>query len=268
MAKIEHYKTVIVNGYAPKGSASNPYTWDEYIKMVEEGTWTGGFVEGAGYILPDVTIYGSLHDSQDDSFNDSYYFSDAEGSNGSSNTGGNTGGGGTGSGGDGGNSGVYADVLKPSDFCGFKKSEPRNCFERCKEMLKKTGASLNGKEILMTYSDADGNATDHTSNTAKGLDYIDSQLEKGHAVIVVVDYKAGTSLDPSRADKAGDHFVIIVGGGRNGGYHYFDPATAYQDRGTSEDNKFDLGNGKLTDKNNCTGKGEHNYTVSSIRQNH
>lgn len=43
----------------PKGSASNPYTLDEYEKKLNEGTWTGGFVEGIGYVIGEIVSYGN-----------------------------------------------------------------------------------------------------------------------------------------------------------------------------------------------------------------
>ena len=38
-------------------------------------------------------------------------------------------------------------------------------------------------------------------------------------------------MGPTKDDQAGDHFVIIVGGNQNTGYHYFDPATKYVTKG-------------------------------------
>lgn len=81
-------------------------------------------------------------------------------------------------------------------------------------------------------------------------------------VIVAVDYKTGSS----NKDSIGDHFVIIVGRDPALGYHYFDPATANQERGTSMNNMFLLQNNKLVDSNSCTGETKY-YTVTSIRIN-
>ena len=85
--------------------------------------------------------------------------------------------------------------------------------------------------------------------------------------MVAVDYKVGTSMGEDRKDQAGDHFVVIVGGDSSNGYHYYDPATANIDRGTSVSNTFTLKDGKLTDVNECTGKSTNYYTVTSIREN-
>ncbi len=41
---------------APKGSVNNPYTQVEYESMLAAGTWTEGYVEGMGYVLPEVVV--------------------------------------------------------------------------------------------------------------------------------------------------------------------------------------------------------------------
>jgi len=50
---------------APKGSASNPYTYKEFDSMMNNGTWEGGYVEGYGYMDKGVTITGTSEDSED-----------------------------------------------------------------------------------------------------------------------------------------------------------------------------------------------------------
>ena len=124
-------------------------------------------------------------------------------------------------------------------------------------------------EILMANSDSLGNATTAASSFEEGLDYIDDQLMQGIPVIVGVSHDKGKSVGDDWKDDAADHFVIIVGGSRTSGYHYFDPATANQRRGTSTDNKFTMQGNLLKDKNNCRGEGkkyEKDYTLTSIRK--
>lgn len=58
MSTIKHYE---------QGESENPvpvdstkiYTLEEYEHMLEEGTWTGGNVEGMGYVMGEIVIYGS-----------------------------------------------------------------------------------------------------------------------------------------------------------------------------------------------------------------
>ena len=38
------------------GSPNNPYTAHEYVMMLINNKWEGGYVEGCGYILPSVTV--------------------------------------------------------------------------------------------------------------------------------------------------------------------------------------------------------------------
>lgn len=195
-----------------------------------------------------------------------------QGGNGGMAGGGNTGGG-TPSGGGSGSSHSggdeypdIPDVISTSAFKGLTKKD--GCFDRCKEMLFNANGNWSGKdgqEIPMANSSNIGRATTAASTFEEGLDYIDSQLKQGKPVIVVVDYKPGNTIGGERKDKAGDHFVIIVGGSRTSGYHYFDPATADRGRGTSLDNKFKLEGNLLKDVNNCTLKEERHYTVTAVR---
>jgi len=76
MSTIEPYLTSQGDGEAPKGSASNPYTFEECEAMLNAGTWTGGYVVGYGFIKKEIVINGSVissdetSDSSDDSSDD------------------------------------------------------------------------------------------------------------------------------------------------------------------------------------------------------
>lgn len=118
----------------------------------------------------------------------------------------------------------------------------------------------------MAKCDLNGCVTIAADTYQLGLDYIDGQLEKGRPVIVAVDYKKGHSTGDGKQDQAGDHFVIVVGGGRSTGYHYFDPATGNTEKGTSSSNRFSRDGSLWKDCNDCSGK-SHYYTLSSIRKN-
>lgn len=180
-----------------------------------------------------------------------------------------------------GNDKAIADVLPTSKFSGFRNNDPRGCYTRCCEMLKSADCKpvgmhyeiVNGKQIvidpdiIMVNYTKDGTAGVPTGNVQIGLNYIDSQLSKNHPVMVAVDYKKGTSRKSNRTDQASDHFVVIVGGSRTYGYHYFDPATKDIGRGTSANNRFVLNNDRLSDDNNCTLNGVHHYTIVSIIKN-
>lgn len=287
-----------------KGTYENPYSFKEYEDLVNAGMWKGGWVRyqtGVYYAALGGVAHGSLGCDDDgsdtmgsDSIGCDYYGSDELGSDTTEietpsqpgdSTGTNPGrGGGGGTGGvnpgggipSGGGSGTshsggdnypdIPDVLPTSAFKGLTKKD--GCFERCKEMLTAGNgdwSGKDGKEILMAHSDSTGQATTAASSFEDGLDYIDGQLKQGKPVIVVVDYKPGDTMGGERNDKGGDHFVIIVGGSRTSGYHYFDPATANQGRGTSTDNTFRMEGNLLKDVNNCTLKEVRYYTVTAVR---
>ncbi len=65
MKKLKLYSvsTQSGNGTAAKGSASNPYTKEEYEAMLDNDSWPGGYVEGLGYCLRGVTVTASSSDS-------------------------------------------------------------------------------------------------------------------------------------------------------------------------------------------------------------
>lgn len=259
----------------PKGSSSNPYTQEEYDDIINSGKdWPGGFVEGLGYVAGDTIItssYFSEDSWEDSSYSDPWGDSSSSqgtggGSHGNSNSGGQGGSSGSGHTNYDGQDGGTSDVLKPKDFSGFRKDDAAGCLNRCQDMLKKSNCELSGAEIAIMKYDVNGRATSATSRYSEGISYIDSQLKMGHPVIVGVDYKKGHSTGNGRADQAADHFVIIVGGNLSSGYHYFDPATASQEKGTSSSNKFTEQGGALKCTTSCTGT-THEYTLTSIRKN-
>ena len=107
MTEIKGYraKAQSEDSTSPKGSYDNPYTEDEFNSMSAAGTWTGGWVDGMGYVGLTVEVTPSS-----DSFSDSDSWSDPWGSmsdpwgssddksNSPSGNGGNGGGGGSHSG--------------------------------------------------------------------------------------------------------------------------------------------------------------------------
>lgn len=164
------------------------------------------------------------------------------------------------------------DVLSSNKFEGYRESDPKGCLNRCKDMLANAGCQLSNaekaedREILMANSDSAGNATTAASSFEEGLDYLDSQLKQGNPVIVGVDYGPGHTTGSAWNDKATNHFVIIVGGGRTSGYHFYDPGTRYQGSGTSTKNKFTIDDGILMSTETHVGGAKY-YKLVSIRKN-
>lgn len=59
-----------------KGTKDNPFTVEEYNSMLENGTWTGGYVQGFGYCMKSLDVYGSSSDfcsESDDCSNDGFF---------------------------------------------------------------------------------------------------------------------------------------------------------------------------------------------------
>ncbi|KGI22888.1 hypothetical protein [Hoylesella timonensis] len=294
MEKIKLYiaKAQSNNSDAAKGTAENPYTEEEFETMLDNGTWPGGYVQNMGYVMKEVVVSSSYPDSGVVDSDDSWSWSDPwdsssdpwdsssepwDGTNSSGNSGNNHNGGSQGvdvnSGGHGGGGVIsgnkpVSDVIPTSAFKGYRDSDKAGCLNRCREMLATANCELTGSEIAMANYDSNGRATTATDNYKSGLAYIDSQLRQKKPVIVAVDYKEKTSLGSGRKDRAGDHFVIIVGGSQTHGYHYYDPATANIEKGTSSDNTFRLDGKLLKDENRCTGSSNVKYyTLTSIRKN-
>ena len=104
----------------------------------------------------------------------------------------------------------------------------------------------------------------------EGIDTINSALQNGKPIIVGVDYKIEKYNDGLE-----DHFIVIVGrtvssdssGNQVVKYHYFDPTTTQQNKGTSDKNMLILTqDGKLVGTfREGEGKYEHDYTVTSVR---
>jgi hypothetical protein len=290
MSEIEQYNACTSSG--AKGSSSNPYSQVEFYELLDSGNWEGGYVTGMGYVTPEAVVGGSdsASGSDSDSGSDSNDFSDMWPNNpqddpedhtnsgndqqGQNGGGGSTGGGSNGTGSNNGNSSgepeegnSIHDVLSSNQFHGYKESEKRECLKRCTEMLKEVKCELNGKEILMAhYESVNHRATTAVNNYNEGINYIVDQLNMGHPVVVGVDYKKGHSTGDTRADQAADHFVVIVGQNSDGSFHYYDPNTANQSRGTSDSNVFTLEDNLLKSVNVSSGS-THNYIVTSIRTN-
>lgn len=274
-----------------KGSMSNPYTMSEYESMADAGTWQGGYVKDDNgtvtYMMKDLIVTGYSSGSyksgsssgdyqfasytsfsgdpslnEDEDGDDSYGNGGGSGSTGGSGSSGNSGstGGGSGS-----NGSSVPDISNKVTFSGFRKDDTAGCLRRCMEMLKSAGGELTGEDIPMgIYQDK--RVVGPIDNYFDGILYIEEQLYKGLPVIVYVDYKDGCSVGSTKNDKAGDHAIIIVGGTCASGFHFYDPATGNEGRGTSTSNRLIYQEGMFQCVCTCTGNSKH-YILSSIRKN-
>lgn len=159
------------------------------------------------------------------------------------------------------------DILAREQFSPFDSNDKVGCKRRCIEMLAKSGGELSGDRIDITINDDNGRASSPSNKFQQGINAIDKSLDKKQAIILNVDYKDGTA---SSADKAGDHFIIVVGKTKIDGityYHFYDPATQFKDIGTANSNVLYVKDGFLQGIF-ITKKGEvKEYKVTSVRLN-
>ena len=119
----------------------------------------------------------------------------------------------------------------------------------------------------MTINNERGRATSHSSDFQKGLNAINKALDKKQTIILNVDYKEGTA---SSADRAGDHFIIVVGRTIIDGvsyYHFYDPATQFTNFGTANTNVLYVKDGFLQGNFVKRNGSINNYKVTSVRLN-
>lgn len=58
------------SGGAPKGTESNPYTLNEFLSAMQNGTWTGGYVKNLGYI--EAGEYSKSSDDVEEDYGSEY----------------------------------------------------------------------------------------------------------------------------------------------------------------------------------------------------
>ena len=159
------------------------------------------------------------------------------------------------------------DVIGIDGFKPFNPSDRTGCKRRCMEMLAHSGCELSGERIDMTVNNDNGRAIAQSADFQKGINAIDNALDKKQTIILNVDYKDGTA---SSADRAGDHFIIIVGRTIIDGiayYHFYDPATQFADYGTANTNVLYVKDGFLQGSFIKRNGSVNKYKVTSVRLN-
>lgn len=122
------------------------------------------------------------------------------------------------------------------------KQSPGQCFKACKKILSNEGYKniAQGERIYLVKEQKDELVTDK-KGFSKGVEVINSYLEKGRPIIVGVHNEFGKGINKASGYTT-DHFVVITGRGIDEGgrkyYNFFDVGTAKQDKGTSDLNRL------------------------------
>ena len=164
------------------------------------------------------------------------------------------------------------------------QSSRNGCRDAAYDMAQSTGAhpTRNG-EVFMVNHNSDGVATTPTNNVQQGLSVLNSNIEKGLAVVIGIDYKMKQkhNLDKAQVDAKGisqtssygdgmtDHFITVVGEMYNcktgaTSYYFYDPGSPAN--GSSPANVIQMSNGYLQGRT-AFGNPAHNFKVTTIRRN-
>ncbi len=143
--------------------------------------------------------------------------------------------------------------------------------------LKKGSGSKTGMIITALEDDAHTKLT--LTNSAKaGVEYIDSELNKGNPVIVGLDHTLNYTRGGGKAINADedlgdpgttDHYVVIVGRGFEDNktyYRFYEVGTSYPEKGQHPDNKLFLGD-DFSLKGSPAYSTSKKYTVTQVRKN-
>ena len=147
---------------------------------------------------------------------------------------------------------------------GYKNTKP-NCNDHARMQLEQVGCSTTGprdKGNMIPYTEKGGVDMEQTN---KAIEYIHKQLDEGIPVFIGVD--EGITQDINNGTT--DHYLVIVGQGNDDNGNYFlvyDNATAYQEYGTSCENKlYQQSDGRLSGTIVLKGEVKLTYTISEVR---
>ena len=133
-----------------------------------------------------------------------------------------------------------------SDWDGTPASKA--CNKASDAMLAKDGNSSSGMTVVVNNA-GDGRAGTANGNATNAISDMSKALDSDKPTKVNVDFRSGTGS----GDKMGDHFVVVQGKTEqlsNGKvtsttFHYFDPGTNHQSKGTSSSNILRVQNNRL-----------------------
>ncbi len=145
------------------------------------------------------------------------------------------------------------------------------CKRTCDDILNKQGLANTSKDnLFQTALETNKHSRLEIKKEISKLaiNYIDNELKNGFPVQVGVDhdlnYKGG-SLNEGTTD----HFIVIIGKeikNKKVYYRFYDVATRFKEKGTSEENKLLLDEVDYSLKGKTKYNGR-NYTVTQVRKN-
>lgn len=209
------------------------YSYDYALSQINKGFWSGGFVMGADPNSPMSIAY---------TYSDGTVYTSTSNEQIGQN-----------------------DVLDKSQWLSQGHGD---CRKTCQAMQKNAGyTSSDGQFIPMTMN-RDDKPYAPDARFQEGLNYLDSELQKGRAVIVGVDWKI--NYHTGNLDHASDHFILVVGRYVIAGsvfYHYFDPGTQIREKGTRSENVLQIKDGYLVGDYINTPDNIHHYVVTRVNYN-
>lgn len=187
---------------------------------------------------------------------------------------------------------TISSVIPASNFIGWATDGIRNCYKLAVKQLKEvdyapadSGYDIKSSNLFQIFKDNIGGTNnegdkinDLNSEADKqrfrdAISYLKEALNDGAPILVGVDDQPG---HPGNGDQTTDHFIVIVGMGKdeNGCYFlFYDNATSSQSVGTSNDNKlycdcvnYLLSGSGHSDNTYLTGSTYMEYTVTQIRK--
>lgn len=170
----------------------------------------------------------------------------------------------------------------------FNKSERKNgvmntggCWRTSQELLMSAGLSKTSgyktDMIITALEDNKHTSLSLTKRVKEGVEYIDTELEKGNPVLVglnhTINYRHNgkiINVDSDLGDPGTtDHYIVIVGRGCENDkiyYRFYEVGTSWAHHGQSSSNKLLLGD-DFSLKGTPAHSTSKNYTVSQVRKN-
>ena len=153
---------------------------------------------------------------------------------------------------------------------GNLEAQQTACLRACVAICKNAGVKRPGQNstnVIQTAKEVGNDLVIDEENSKKGVDYINTELERGFPMVVGVNHTIGNNYN----EKTTDHFIVIVGKGFDNNrkqvfYTYYEVGKRLKQDGMNVDNKLYLqDNGALSqDTKNNLG---HKYTVTQVRKN-